>query len=489
MRGDRRGPRPRGRGAVTRGPLEALREKIRGLPQAPGVYVIRNASGEPIYIGKASSLRARLSTHFRSSGVRDFKEGLIQRDARDVEVIPTASEAEALLVEAGLVKEHRPRYNKELKDDKSYPFLKITLEEEYPRLVLVRGRKSDGSLYFGPYTDVRLLRQALAHLRRLFPLRTCQPMPDRVCLMYHIGQCGGPCAGHQAREAYLRSVKELTLFLEGKKEALLRTLARRMADASAARRYEEARALRDQIQALSAASAPRAALDRRTTLGEMRDVLKLPAWPRRIEAFDISNFTGKNPVGSMVVFVDGKPAPDEYRSFRIRAVEGIDDYAMMREVVRRRYERALAERRPLPDLVLIDGGKGHLAAAQAELERLNLADLGLVAIAKQREELFTPGRASPHVLPQHSAVLELLRHVRDEAHRFAVRYYRKLHRRAVRFSELDGIRGVGPARKKRLMAAFPSVAALRAVSWRELRDRGGLDEKTAKNVEEYFKTR
>jgi len=407
-------------------------------------------------------------------------------DASRIEILNTATEAEALLLEASLIKEHRPKYNKELKEDKSYPFLKIT-DETFPRLLIVRGRKSDGSRYFGPYTHVGLLRQAVSILRRLFPMRTCHPMPDKVCLMYHIGQCHGPCEKLMSHKEYLDMVKELTLFLEGKRDVLVRNLSRRMKEASQHRNYELAKTYRDHIAALSAVKSKPARVDKPSVLLELQRILKCNRYPQRIEAFDISNFAGKNPVGSMVVFEAGEPKRSDYRKFKIKTVEGINDYDMMREVVRRRYERLLNEQKPLPDMVLIDGGRGHLSSAKDELDKLNLSDLDLVSIAKQHEYLFKPGRVTPTVLPQDSSVLQLLRHVRDEAHRFAITFYRKLHRKELVWSELDEIQGVGPKRRQMIIKAFKTLKAIKSASWKELSQVKGIDVKTAKYIEQYLK--
>lgn len=467
--------------------LAGLKKKILEFPASPGVYLIKGADGRPIYIGKANGLRARLLSHFRSN--QALKEDFIQRDARDIEIVQTASEAEALLLEASLVKQHSPRYNQELKDDKSYPFLKVTMEEEYPRLLVVRGRPSDGSVYFGPYTNLRLLHQAVSFLRRLFPMRTCNVLPKKVCLMYHIGQCRGPCEKYVTKGEYRELVKELVLFLEGRRGALLKHLGRKMQEASKARHFEEARIYRDQIQALSTISILRSPLNRVTVLEEMQTKFSLARYPRRIEAFDISNFTGKNPVGSLVVFEDGAPKRSDYRKFKIKTVQGIDDYQMMKEVVRRRYERLLNEKTPLPDLILIDGGKGHLAAAKEELDNLNLADLDILSIAKQHEYLFKPHRPQPYVLPQDSAILQLLRHVRDEAHRFAISFYRSLHKKSIAWSELDDVPGIGPKKKATLIKAFKSVAAVKTLSAEALAAAPGIDLKAAKNIEDYFKKR
>jgi len=425
--------------------IKRIIKHIRLFPQSPGVYLIRDRSGIPVYIGKAKDLRHRLQTHFQPSAAkREIKESFIQTSAHKVDIIQTASEAEALLLESSLVKQYRPRYNKDLKDDKSYPFLKITMSESYPRLLIVRGRKSDGSLYFGPYTSVRLLRQAVAILRRLFPLRTCNPMPNKVCLMYHIGQCGGPCIQEMSQKEYRSKVKEMVLFLEGKKHVLLKQVTKRMQAAAKEHDYELAKIYRDQMQALSAVSIFQAPLNRKSVLYDMQIAFGLERYPRRIEAFDISNFAGKNPVASMVVFMDGQPLKSDYRLFKIKHVKGIDDYKMMREVVRRRYERVLAQKQSLPDLVLIDGGKGHLSSVKREIDELNLQDLDIIALAKQHEYVFKPGKSSK--------ILRLIRQVRDEAHRFAISFYRRLHRKDLKLSELDGIAGIGPKRRQALQS-------------------------------------
>ena len=468
--------------------LDDIKAKVRNFPHVPGVYVIDGKDGKPIYIGKAGDLRKRLATHFLSAP-RGDKAVRLQAEAVAVRVLETASEAEALLLESSLVKQHTPRYNVELRDDKSYPFLKITMEEDYPRLLVVRGRPSDGSIYFGPYTSVYLLKQAVSFLRRQFPMRTCNPVQDSVCLMYHIGQCRGPCEGKIDRKTYMETVKDLVLFLRGKKSALVKYLAKRMREASQERRYEEAKAYRDQIQALSSVSVARSTANRLAVLDFMQTALGLSRYPRRIECFDISNFTGKHSVGSMVVFEDGLPKKSDYRRFKIKWVAGIDDYKSMKEVVRRRYERLLAEKSALPDVILIDGGRGHLNAAKEVLDELNLSDVDLVSIAKQHEYLFRPGRLQPVVLSQSSAVLQLFRHVRDEAHRFAITFYRKLHRKKIRESALDGIPGVGPRRKTALLRAFKSVNAIRALNADALAQAPGVDRKTAETIEQYFKTR
>lgn len=464
----------------------SIKAFIQNCPTTPGVYIIKDDTGIPIYIGKARSLKSRLACHFGARAQKDPKEYLIGNNASHIEIIQTSHEAEALLLEASLVKQHHPKYNIDLKDDKSYPFIKIT-DEDYPRLLITRGRKSDGARYYGPFTNVGLLRQAAQMLKRLFPLRTCQPMPDRVCLMFHIGQCPGPCENHVSKEEYRKTVEELVMFLEGKYTTLIKVLTRRMEEASEGNRFEEAMLYRDQIRALGSVAAKKEKQDVASILRELQDKLRLSRYPERIEAFDISNIQGQNPVASLVVFEGAKPKKSDYRKFKIKTVEGINDYEMMREVVRRHYTRVLAEKRRLPDLIVIDGGKGHLSSAKEELEALNLGDVDCISIAKEHEYLFKPDRETPYVLPMNSPVLKMIRHLRDEAHRFAITFYRKLHRKKLAETELDGIPGIGPRKKAILLKAFKSVQVIKQTPLEQLAQIPGIDYKTAQNIALHFK--
>jgi excinuclease ABC subunit C len=301
--------------------------------------------------------------------------------------------------------------------------------------------------------------------------------------MYHIGQCRGPCAGHIDRRQYLEIAKELEFFLEGRREALVRNLLRRMKDYSRAREYEKAKAVYEEIRALSAFSRPKK-IAPASVLNELMDALFLPGLPIRIEGFDISNIMGKEAVGSMVVFMNGRPARSEYRLFRIRTVRGIDDYEMMREVVRRRYTRVLAEKQRLPDLILIDGGKGHLAAAKKELDALDLKDLPVISIAKQHEHIFTPGKETPFVFPLSSPILHLVQNLRNEAHRFAISHFRRLHKKEAMVSALDSIPGIGPKTREKLLRKFGSVSRIKKLSEEELVSSGGLSRRTARNIVE-----
>ena len=467
----------------------ALKRRVGELPEHPGVYLFKDSEKHPLYIGKALSIRKRVLSHFRYFGESFSKEGRMLNEVSVIDFIETPSEAEALLLEASLIKENQPKYNHELKDDKSYPFLKITAEE-FPRLLVVRSRKADGGKYFGPYTSSSLLRQAVSMLRRLFPMRTCNPLPDKVCLMYHIRQCEGPCVDEIDTDRYGEIVRELELFLQGRRDILVRNLFKRMRQHSAKREYEQAGSIFEEIKALSA--VPQAAHSRKQdsqALANLRQALALPRIPSRIEGFDISNISGREAVGSVVVFVDGKPSRKDYRRFRIKTVKGIDDYQMMREVVRRRYTRALNEKETLPDLVVIDGGKGHLGAAKLELDALNLGDLPVLSIAKQHETLFSPDREKPYVFPQSSPHLQLVQHLRDEAHRFAINYHRRLHKKEALISALDEIPGVGPKTKQKLLKKFGTISKVKALSEKELAALGGLNKRVARNIEALLKNR
>ncbi len=463
---------------------EALKIRLQEIPEKPGVYFFKDREGKALYIGKALSLKKRVAGHFRSFGETFSKEGLMLSQVSGVDFLETPTEAEALLLEASLVKELLPKYNKMLRDDKSFPYLKITAEE-YPRLLVTRQRRSDGGKYFGPYTQGRLLNQALKMLRREFPMRTCKTLPKKVCLQYHLGLCGGPCELMQSREAYAGVVKELSAFLEGRRDAMVRSLSKRMKGHAAAREYEKAQALYETIRALSTIPQVRAGrISPADALHDLQRIFSLPTLPRRIECFDISNLQGHEAVGSAVVFKDGEPSRRDYRHFRIRTVDGIDDYRMMREVVRRRYERTRREGKSMPDLVLIDGGKGHLSAVKAELDEMGLSDLPVLSIAKQHEVIFSPSRNEGHVLPPSSRTLQMIRHLRDEAHRFAIMAHRRWRRRETLVSRLDGIPGLGPKSKQKLLKKFGSFARIVKATEEELVTRGAIHRKLARRIQQ-----
>lgn len=460
-----------------------IKERLKTLPDAPGVYILKDSKGCPIYVGKASSLRRRVASHFKDRGV-SLKQSIIISNTKDIEYILTGSEAEALLMEAALVKENQPRYNVELKDDKSFPRLKLTLNETWPRLLITRKKKPDGAIYFGPYTSSKLLRQAVKILRRLFPLRMCKDFP-LPCTDYHIGQCWAPWLGEVNKDSYNRMVNELILFLQGRRAELLKQLFSQMEQASRERHFEDAARIRDQIQALTQVVTKKRDFTIKDELQELRAILNMDSMPNRIEAFDISDIHGLQAVGSMVSFLDGRPDKDNYRRFKIETVKSIDDYSMMREVINRRYSGLVKEGKPLPDLIIIDGGKGHLSTALDELKRLGL-DVPSIGIAKQFEYVYLADRKDPVILPPNSKVLHLIQRIRDEAHRFAISYHHRLRKDIVTASELDAVPGIGKKLKRLLVTHFGSLDKIRQAKAETLSRVKYIGKKRAEMIKEYL---
>lgn len=404
-----------------------LQAKIKALPLTSGVYLMKNADGNIIYIGKAVSLRKRVQSYFRKTKTMSKTDQLVA-EIRDIATIDTYSEAEALILEASLVKEHLPKYNFDLRDDKSYPFIEVT-GETFPRVEIVRPRvQNPTSQYFGPYVEPRLIREALTIIRKIFHFRTCDPFPKKECLDFHIGLCQAPCIGKISRQEYLRNIRSVCFILEGKKNELYRALKSEMEVLSREKNFEQAAKIRDQLQAIGALYSGSPDVNYYKEAEQLQRALGLPRMPERIEGFDISNIMGEQSVGSMVSFFMGKPDKGEYRRFRIKEVCGIDDFKMIAEIVRRRYRRLKQEGLAFPDLIMIDGGKGQLAAASGELEKLRIS-IAIVSLAKQEEEIFLPGKRNPVVLSRQSLGLKLLQRVRDEAHRFALAYHRNLRAR------------------------------------------------------------
>ncbi|MCX5657064.1 MAG: excinuclease ABC subunit UvrC [Candidatus Omnitrophica bacterium] len=401
-----------------------IKEKINNLPETAGVYLIKDRAGEVIYIGKAASLRKRVTSHFQKSAL--IKEKQLQEKSADIEYISTGSEAEALLWEASLIKEKQPRYNVSYRDDKSYPFLKITTGEKFPRVFISRGKKEKNALYFGPYTDAALLREALKIMRKVFPYRSCKNLPKKPCLYYAIGLCPAPCADKISEADYKLRIREVCLFLERKGRVLENILAREMSDKAGEKKFEEAAQIRDQIAALGNLKELRFGKD--TILYELKKLLELKRIPLRIEAFDVSHIAGRQAVGAMVSFYQGIPDKNNYRRFKIRIASGTDDFAMMREIVSRRYRRLRDEDISLPDLVFIDGGKAHLEAAYSKLKELGFQKLDVISLAKKEEYVYTLKRKNPLKLPRDSRPLQLLERIRDEAHRFAITYHKRLRK-------------------------------------------------------------
>jgi len=463
------------------------KEEIKKLPQAPGVYLLKDGAGHVLYVGKSSNLRKRVASYFQKARILQDRLEAMVRQVKDISYIQTQTEAEALIYENGLIKQFFPRYNVALKDGKSYPMLKLTVNEKYPRLFITRQRKKDGAVYYGPYSDSRLLKEALVELRQIFPLRSCSKMGKRPCLNYHIRQCLAPCTGRIDDAYYGQIVLELKLFLEGRRSELLAMLSEKMTEASRAERFEEAARFKTRLETLGSIREKTVNYTPSAELEELGNLLGIKKPIDAIEAFDVSNIMGKAAVGSMIYFYKGRPRKNEYRKFRIKTVEGIDDYAMMREIVKRRYSRLLDEKKALPDLIMIDGGKGHLLAALGELDKMALGSIPVIGIAKEYEHIYLKDRREPITLPKESKTLHLLERIRDEAHRFAISYHKSLLSKGLGSSELDGIEGVGEKRKRLLITHFGSVDKIRSADIEELMRVKGIDEKTALGIIAYFK--
>jgi excinuclease ABC subunit C len=572
-----------------------LHEKIRTLPSSPGVYLYKNAEGEVLYVGKANSLRARVRSYFAEGAAEDAKTGSLLREAVDLDYIVVDNEKEALALENNLIKQKQPRFNILLRDDKTYPYLKLTLGERFPRVYVTRRLKQDGSAYYGPYFPANLAHRVADLVHRHFLVPSCTVdltrFHPRPCLQYHIRRCLGPCVqGLTTDELYQEAVRDLKLFLEGRPTDLAHSLKARMEQASAAEEYERAAKYRDLIstltqlgekQRMAAVTGDDAdlfgyhfaeqrlavnlfhtrggqVLDRREFFWEelpeafdpaaflsallkqlyigqpyiprhiyvpvdfddraaleellaesrdgrveihvpqrgekrslldlaarnakqsydqrfrvlqpatraiqqaLQDALTLPELPRRIECFDISHIQGAETVASMVVWEDGKMKKSGYRKFLIKSVDGVDDFASMREVVARRYKRLQAEKKKLPSLILVDGGLGQLHAAAQALESLQIVHQPLAAIAKREEIIYVHGQEDePLVLERHSPVLHLIQRIRDESHRFALTFHRKRRQMRDRSSELLEIPGVGESTRRRLLEHFGSLQAVK----------------------------
>ena len=600
----------------------SLLEKIEALPTKPGVYQFKATDGKIIYVGKAQNLRNRVRQYFHKSRTMDTRIDVMVSKIVDVELTVTDSEIEALILEANLIKQLKPRYNVLLKDDKSYPFIAIT-KEPYPRVYVTR-RKTSGSRYFGPYTDVKSMRSALKTVRNLFMVRSCsfdlseesiKKKKFKVCLDYHIKKCEGPCEGYVSQEHYKTLIDQAADVLRGKTKGVIESLKKEMNVLAKESRFEEAATIRDRMNALLVYSEKQKIVDSTESdrdiialvskdndacavifkiregkmigsqhlylsnasgkpfgelleavleryyleqedippelflsddmsnteviqnwletksghqvhiqfpqLGEkaklialvrtnaqfwldelelmkikrgdilpnsiqalQRD-LHLPAPPRRIECFDISNIQGADTVASLVVFVDGKPKKSEYRKFIIRTVEGPNDFASMQEVVERRYARTLQEQRSLPDLIIVDGGKGQLSSAIEVLNKLQLTNIPIIGLAKRLEEVFLPNQNEPLQLPRTSSGLRLMQQMRDEAHRFAVTFHRSVRSKRIIQTELNQIKGVGETRAKELLETFGSLQGVRAATEEQLAEIVGSS--VAKNILQYFR--
>lgn len=388
---------------------------------------MKDRNGRVIYIGKAKSLKKRLRSYLTRE--LSSKTIVLMSNVYDIEYRLTPTESLALLLEASLVRQYKPKYNVSLRDDKSFPMVKIT-NEEFPAICITRKREQDGAHYFGPYTNAGLLREALKIIRKNFPFRSCKQLPKEECLYYRLGLSPGPCVGKINKKEYAKTIKNISLILEGKTGALIKKLFREMNLRAKTEEFEEAAKIRDQINALSAIGQSQTGFPSQFELEDLKNLLKLTKLPERIEAFDISDIYGKEATGSMVSFYRGMPDKNNYRRFRIKTVEKIDDYKMLSEVVGRRYFRLIEEKLPLPDLILIDGGRSHLLTAQKELQALGI-EIPLVSIAKEQENIYTKDKVRPIKLSSDTLALNLIRRIRNEAHRFAVSYHHILRRKKV----------------------------------------------------------
>jgi excinuclease ABC subunit C len=609
--------------------------QVAALPRRPGVYIMRDAAGDVIYVGKAADLRSRVRSYFGSPRSMEPKVRNLSQAVADFDYIVTGNAQEALHLEATLVKRHQPFFNVRLKDDKHYPYLKVDVQEPWPRVYITRRVENDGARYFGPYASASSVRKTLDIVKRLFPWRSCTKTitgtDPRPCLDYYIHRCIAPCTAYCSKEEYDHVIRQTILFLEGRTDEVVRDLRQKMEEAAEALQFERAAAIRDQIQAIErvsekqatayarpadedvfglarsdgdaaaqvffirgtkmvgadhftldgaqdepddevmgsfvkqfyesatylparvvlplvipemdaiqdwlsqrrgrkvellvpqrgekrrlvalAADNAREALEMarvkwladsgktRAALEELEDELHLPAPPRRIECYDISNIMGTSAVGSMVVFADGHPRPAEYRRFKIRTVEGADDYAMLAEVLRRRFKRAAARegdgQRPetdakdeawatLPDLLIVDGGKGQLSAALDVMRDMGVGHIPAAGLAKQQEELFIKDMSEPIVLPRTSQALFLVQRIRDEAHRFAITYHRKVRQKAGMQSALDSVPGIGPKRKRALLRKFGSVKGIREAPVDDIAATVGFTRRLAEKVKEYL---
>ena len=597
----------------------SLQSQLKNIPTSPGVYRFTNENEEIIYIGKAKNLRSRVRSYFQKGKSQSPKNRTMVRHIRGLEWIVVRSEVEALLTEANLIKQHSPRYNVMMKDDKSFPFIRIT-HEPFPQVLLTRKVVKDGSSYFGPFTDVHRLRTTLKALHKVFPIRSCSFYLDKqvitekkvkLCLDYHIRKCEGPCEGLVSREHYQSMIDRIKQFMRGKTKEMTDYIMGQMRRSSAQMHYEEAAMYRDQLQAIRSFTKRQSqvavdfadrdviALARKSDIGiavvirirngrifsrekiplkgldnqdadtmksvitrfymdsdlipreislphsptdekelltwlkgrrggtvrflfpqrgekvkelritaqnaklllgewiitrkkrkeqvpkmltQLQEDLNLETPPRRIEAFDISHLGGTNTVASMVSFIDTRPRKKEYRKFNVKTVSGIDDFAAMREVVFRRYKRAKEEQGSLPDLVLIDGGKGQLSMAVSALRELGLDYIPIVGLAKKLEEVFMPGNPDAQTIHKQSPGLILLRRIRDEAHRFAITFQRQKRNKQMVHSMFGEIPGVGKKRLEKLLQAFDGPAAITQLTPEVINGETGIPVKIAKEI-------
>lgn len=446
------------------------------LPQSPGVYFFKNKENEIIYIGKAAVLKKRVKSYFGKTTSMDDKTKLLIQEIESLDYIELASEAEALFLESELIKRYRPKYNFELKDEKNFIYIRINMLDQFPIVSFVRRPIDDQAKYFGPYVSAYLIRKTMHKLRKIFPYVTHKTLPKRGCLQYQIGLCPGPEEKAISSLEYKKILNKLIWYLKGDQAKIVRALEKQMQSAASKKNYEAAAQYRDQLRGLKGLSRQIIFGDQETfdlnkdqALVELKKLLKLSKFPRRIEAYDISNFAGTNAVASMIVFTNGISNRDEYRRFKTKT-KGPNDFAMFREVLKRRLTK---QNNPKPDLILIDGGKGQIGSAINAVHKAG-GNIPIIGLAKREEKIIVPLNSGKPLnfqiikLPKTSSVLKLLQRIRDEAHRFAITYHILTRSKNQLSSILDNIYGLGPVHKRRLLNAFGSVAKIRVASTQEL---------------------
>lgn len=471
--------------------MRDLRAIVNKLPLTSGIYLMRDTAGDILYIGKAKSLRKRVCSYFRVPAMLP-KTAVLMNQVADIDYVETPTEVDALLLEAHLVRKYQPKYNQELKDDKSFPLLKIT-HEKFPRLYITRQKSDRKAVYYGPYTDAKLLRQAVNLINGLFPIRKCQALPKTACLYYHIGQCLAPCIKPEVKDTYDHLIKEVKHFLGGGKKSILQYLTDRMQQASRELRFEDAQFYKEQIEAL-AKLRKKKFLPKNPAQGislsassELKELFKLERLPERIVCFDVSNIQGDQAVASKVSFYRELPDKFGYRRYKIKGIRGINDYAMIAEALRRMIFGIKDGREEfIPDLIVIDGGKGHLNAALRVVSEGSIENTEVISIAKRFEWVHSPKFSEPRIISSDSPALHLLQKIRDEAHRFAIRYHRSLKEKALTRSILDDIPGIGEKRKKVLLGNFESLEELKRAGVPQIQGLPGMDLKIAQRIWDFF---
>ncbi len=497
-----------------------IRKKLGVLPHKPGIYLMKDRFGTVIYVGKARDLRRRVTQYFQPSRRLgwDLKFKALVEAIHDLDIHVVRNEPEALLLESKLIKEFHPRYNISFRDDKRFLMLKVNLHDPIPRFTLTRFKQEDGARYFGPFVHSAALRNTLSLIRRQYHLRGCRPLTPnerdyKHCLYGNLKFCTAPCIGNVTRDQYLQQVTAACDFLSGQCDEMREQLEGEMQKAALAQDYEKAAMFRDAISDLRHSTSRNKSFDRvpytlplainpGQDLVALGVALGLPGPPVRIEGFDISNISGTFAVASLVSFKNGRPDRANYRKFKIKTVEGQDDFASIAEVVRRRYSRLLKEATPatapaagkkspipLPDLILIDGGKGQLGMACTELEKLGLARIPVIGLAKEFEEIYRPGESEPLRLSHESGALKLLQRVRDESHRLANTYNATLRLKRISESILDDFPGIGERRKAALLKKFGSVHRMRLATVEQLAEVPGFGGKSAAELKAFLEAR